>query len=85
MLSLTRPWGNVCGEGCIVLVPEWSMTSAQSAESAHSWNRLDGVDLLRGLAILFVLMNHVNMRLLSADVPYTKGLPEQIVSSLVWK
>src|SRR5580700_6755402 len=60
------------------------MTSAPSAESARSWNRLDGVDLLRGLAILFVLMNHVNMRLLSADVAYTKGLPEQMVSSLVW-
>lgn len=60
------------------------MTSAKSAESARSWNRLDGVDLLRGLAILFVLMNHVNMRLLSADVPYTKALPEQLVSSLVW-
>ena len=29
-------------------------------------------------------MNHVNMRLLSADVPYTKALPEQLVSSLVW-
>ncbi|MFZ0957472.1 MAG: acyltransferase family protein, partial [Candidatus Sulfotelmatobacter sp.] len=60
------------------------MTSAESAESARSWNRLDGVDLLRALAILFVLMNHVNMRLLSADVPYTKALPEQLVSSLVW-
>jgi peptidoglycan/LPS O-acetylase OafA/YrhL len=60
------------------------MTSAESAESSRSWKRLDGVDLLRGLAILFVFMNHVNMRLLSADVPYTKGLPEQLVSSLVW-
>lgn len=29
-------------------------------------------------------MNHVNMRLLSAKVPYTKGLPAQLVSSLVW-
>jgi peptidoglycan/LPS O-acetylase OafA/YrhL len=58
------------------------MTSA--AETPGSWSRLDGVDLLRGLAIFFVLMNHVNMRLLFADVPYTRGLPEQLVSSLVW-
>lgn len=42
------------------------------------------MDLLRGLAIFFVLMNHVNMRLLSAGVPYTRGLPPQFVSSLVW-
>jgi peptidoglycan/LPS O-acetylase OafA/YrhL len=53
-------------------------------QSSRSWNRLDGVDLLRGLAIFLVLMNHVNMRLLSAHVPYTNGLPEQLVSSLVW-
>ena len=46
--------------------------------------RIDGIDLLRGLSILFVLMNHVNMRLLFAKVPYTKGLPAQLVSSLVW-
>ena len=50
----------------------------------HSGKRLDGVDLLRGLAILFVLMNHVNMQLLFAHVPYTNGLPDQLVSSLVW-
>jgi peptidoglycan/LPS O-acetylase OafA/YrhL len=49
-----------------------------------SWKRLDGVDLLRGLAIFLVLMNHVNMQLLFARVPYTRGLPEQLVSSLVW-
>jgi peptidoglycan/LPS O-acetylase OafA/YrhL len=47
-------------------------------------SRLDGVDLLRGLAIFFVLMNHVNMRLRIAKVPYTAGLPDQLVSSLVW-
>jgi len=29
-------------------------------------------------------MNHVNMRLLFAGVPYTQGLPHQLVSSLVW-
>jgi len=42
------------------------------------------VDLLRGLAIFFVLMNHVNMRLLLAKIPYTHGIPRQVVSSLVW-
>jgi peptidoglycan/LPS O-acetylase OafA/YrhL len=42
------------------------------------------VDLLRGLAIFFVLMNHVNMRLLIAQIPYTNGLPAQLVSSLMW-
>jgi peptidoglycan/LPS O-acetylase OafA/YrhL len=50
----------------------------------HRWKRLDGVDVLRGLAIFFVLMNHVNIRLMQAKVDYTKGLPDQLVSSLVW-
>jgi peptidoglycan/LPS O-acetylase OafA/YrhL len=48
------------------------------------WARLDGVDLLRALAICLVLMNHVHMRLLFAKVRYTAGLPRQFVSSLVW-
>ena len=42
------------------------------------------MDLLRGVAICMVLMNHVNMRLLGASIPYTDGLPRQLVSSLVW-
>jgi peptidoglycan/LPS O-acetylase OafA/YrhL len=49
-----------------------------------SWTRLDGVDILRGLAIFLVLMNHVNMRLFLAKIPYTQGLPSQLVSSFVW-
>lgn len=49
-----------------------------------SWKRLDGIDLLRGLAIFFVLMNHINIRLLGADVLYTRFLPEQLVHVLVW-
>jgi len=60
------------------------MTSAESIIGSRSWTRLDGVDLLRGLAIFFVLMNHVNMRLFIAKIPYTQGIPEQLVSSLVW-
>lgn len=51
---------------------------------SRSWPRVDGIDLLRGLSILFVILNHVNMRLLSAHVPYTHGLPAQLVTSLVW-
>ena len=50
----------------------------------NTWQRIDGIDLLRGLSILFVLMNHVNMRLLGAHVPYTKGLPVQLTYTLVW-
>jgi peptidoglycan/LPS O-acetylase OafA/YrhL len=60
------------------------MRSIGLADGGRPVWRLDGVDLLRGLAILFVLMNHVNMRLLFAKVAYTEDLPDQVVSSLVW-
>jgi len=50
----------------------------------RSWKRLDGVDLLRGLAIFLVLMNHVNMRLVLAKVPYMRGVPVQLAHILVW-
>jgi peptidoglycan/LPS O-acetylase OafA/YrhL len=60
------------------------VSSAASAVPRRSWSRLDGVDLLRGLAILFVLLNHVNMRLFLAHIPYTRGLPSQLMSSLIW-
>jgi peptidoglycan/LPS O-acetylase OafA/YrhL len=49
-----------------------------------AWKRLDGIDLLRGLSIFFVLMNHISNRLLGADVPYTHLLPAQLVHILVW-
>jgi peptidoglycan/LPS O-acetylase OafA/YrhL len=49
-----------------------------------SGSRLDGVDVLRGLAILTVLLNHVNMRLFLAKIPYTAGLPHQLVDTLFW-
>ncbi|MGA2143826.1 MAG: acyltransferase family protein [Bryobacteraceae bacterium] len=60
------------------------MERADPPHPSRSWARLDGVDVLRGVAIFFVLMNHVNMRLRSVRVPYTNGLPEQLVDSLVW-
>lgn len=60
------------------------MASAESSVQIGNWKRLDGIDLLRGLAIFFVLMNHVNIRLLGAGVLYTKFLPAQLVHFLVW-
>ena len=60
------------------------MAEVRHEAPARSWSRVDGIDLLRGLAIFFVLMNHVNMQLLFAHVPYTHGLPKQLVATLVW-
>ena len=40
-----------------------------------SWKRLDGIDLLRGLAIFLVLIDHVHIRLLVNKVPYNKIVP----------
>jgi peptidoglycan/LPS O-acetylase OafA/YrhL len=57
---------------------------AESATQYDVRNRLDGIDLLRGLAIFFVLMNHINIRVLGADVLYTRFLPAQLVHFLVW-
>jgi peptidoglycan/LPS O-acetylase OafA/YrhL len=61
-----------------------TITVVESPDSVHSWRRLDGVDLLRGAAIFFVLMNHVNMRLVLGHVPYGQALPHQVLSTLVW-
>jgi peptidoglycan/LPS O-acetylase OafA/YrhL len=67
-----------------VLLPDSAGGSRSSTGQSYNWSRLDGVDILRGLAIFFVLMNHVNMRLFLAEIPYTQGRPSQLVSSLVW-
>jgi len=48
-------------------------------------SRIDGIDALRALAILYVLLNHINMRLLGAHIPYTKSLPWQLTVALVWQ
>ena len=55
-----------------------------SSSKAREWTRLDGVDLLRALAIFFVLMNHVNIRLLLARVPYLTHVPRAVADVLVW-
>ena len=59
------------------------MSSPPPPIIAPALKRLDGVDLLRGLAIFFVLMNHVNMRLILAHVPYAAHIPHQL-NFLFW-
>ncbi len=62
-----------------------SSKGEQNADSfGHTWPRLEGVDLLRGLAILFVLLNHVNMRLVIGHIPYGTGVPPSMLPILVW-
>jgi peptidoglycan/LPS O-acetylase OafA/YrhL len=53
-------------------------------DSRRNFNRLDGVDVLRGLAILFVVLNHVHMRLAIAQIPYAANTSEPLIASLVW-
>lgn len=48
------------------------------------WPRLEGIDLLRGIAILLVLLNHVNMRLVIDHIPYGASLPPWLLARLVW-
>jgi peptidoglycan/LPS O-acetylase OafA/YrhL len=57
-------------------------TELSPTAMGHS-KRLDGIDLLRGLAIFFVLVEHVHIRLALAKVPYTKFLPAQLWHFLV--
>ena len=61
--------------------PPTSNTPAPS----RSWSRIDGVDILRSLAILYVLLNHINMRLLGAHVHYLQHLPPALATALVWQ
>ena len=61
------------------------MAEVSLEKPSRSWTRVDGIDCLRALAIFYVLMNHVNMRLLGAHIPYLKDVPKQVGASLVWQ
>jgi peptidoglycan/LPS O-acetylase OafA/YrhL len=58
--------------------------SATALDSRPNWKRLDGVDVLRGMAILFVVLNHVHMRLAITGIPYASGTFEPLIGCLVW-
>jgi peptidoglycan/LPS O-acetylase OafA/YrhL len=59
------------------------MPVPQLPNPIRSWQRLDGVDSLRALAILYVLLNHVNMRILNTH--YLNLLSPQFADALVWQ
>jgi peptidoglycan/LPS O-acetylase OafA/YrhL len=46
--------------------------------------RFDGIDVLRGLSIIAVVLHHINMRMLLNDVPVQKLLPTQLDKILFW-
>jgi hypothetical protein len=88
--------GNVAGNGSEKSVKlKWYQPEQTSRPDNHQmvesifagraakerWQRLDGIDCLRALAIFYVLMNHVNMRLWGAHIPYMPGWPHQLVPS----
>lgn len=50
------------------------MASAAPSTQVNG-KRLDGIDLLRGLAIFLVLIDHVHIRLVLNKVPYNKSFP----------
>jgi peptidoglycan/LPS O-acetylase OafA/YrhL len=58
--------------------------SSPTQDSRRNSNRLDGVDVLRGLAILFVVLNHVHMRLAIAGIAYAANISKPLIASLVW-
>ena len=58
--------------------------SATTLNSRPNWKRLDGVDVLRGLAIFFVVLNHVHMRLAIAGIPYVSDTYKPLIGCLVW-
>ena len=59
-------------------------TNSVFSPSGAARPRLDAVDALRGLAIFFVLMNHVNMRLFLDKFAYWQAIPDRLRGALVW-
>jgi peptidoglycan/LPS O-acetylase OafA/YrhL len=47
--------------------------------------RVDGIDCLRALAIVYVLMNHIGLRLLFAHVPFLRQMPPWLGTALIWQ
>jgi len=66
------------------LAPAPPAASLPTQKPPNNSNRLDGVDVLRGLAILFVVLNHVHMRLAIAHISYAANISKPLIGSVVW-
>ncbi len=53
-------------------------------EGGRSWQRLDGVDVLRGLSIFLVVVLHTNIRIRFAHTSLGQALPGWLDTALVW-
>ncbi len=54
------------------------------AAQGRDWRRLDGVDLLRGLSILLVVVLHTNIRIHFQRTPMGLHLPLWLVNAIAW-
>ena len=61
--------------------PSGTLTNAKFPSKLEEARRRD---VLRGLAILFVVLNHVHMRLVIAHIPYVADTSKPLIASLVW-
>ena len=57
---------------------------APSGGTHKDWRRLDGVDLLRGLSILLVVILHTNIRIRFAHTPMGQLLPVWLGAAIAW-
>jgi peptidoglycan/LPS O-acetylase OafA/YrhL len=46
--------------------------------------RFDGIDTLRGLSIIAVLLHHINLRMMFNQVSFESALPAQLGKALFW-
>ena len=60
------------------------MTDETGIPSNVGSTRLAGVDVLRGLCVLLVLLNHIKLRFLLNDLPVRDALPARMEQVLFW-